>query len=280
MRIDKGKCVGCANCVPVCPMGAIYIEDDRRATIVADECVECYTCYRGLSTEHLPGSTIRAIRGLLRVFRLRFEPDPDVCPTSAIVPDELAWPRSVRRVFSDPVVPHELTGIGGRGTAEVKTNDVTGRVQDGEGGFVVELGRPGVGVRFREVLKVTSALAEGGVRFEPNNPVTALMSDAAKGQLRSDVLEEKILSCIVEFKVTLEQVPAVLALVEGISREVDTVVSVGVSTRCAEDGTDPLGRILLDLGYDAYRGKVNLGLGRRSNPPNERAEPSLVGVRQ
>ena len=279
MRIDKGKCVGCANCVPVCPMGAIYIEDDRRATIVADECVECYTCYRGLSTEHLPGSTIRAIRGLLRVFRLRFEPDPDVCPTSAIVPDELAWPRSVRRVFSDPVVPHELTGIGGRGTAEVKTNDVTGRVQDGEGGFVVELGRPGVGVRFREVLKVTSALAEGGVRFEPNNPVTALMSDAAKGQLRSDVLEEKILSCIVEFKVTLEQVPAVLALVEGISREVDTVVSVGVSTRCGDDGTDPLGRILLDLGYDAYRGKVNLGLGRRSNPMDDRAEPSLVGGR-
>ena len=280
MHIDKGKCVGCANCVPVCPMGAIYIEDDRRATIVTDECVECFTCYRGLSTEHLPGSIIRAIRGLLRVFRLRFEPDPDVCPTSAIVPDELAWPRSVRRVFSDPVVPHDLTGIGGRGTAEVKTNDVTGRVQDGEGGFVVELGRPGVGVRFREVLKVTSALTEGGVRFEPNNPVTALMSDAATGQLRSDVLDEKILSCIVEFKVTLDQVPRVLDVIEGISREVDTVVSVGVSTRCAEDGADTLGRILINLGYDAYRGKVNLGLGRRSNPPDERAEPSLVGGRQ
>jgi formate hydrogenlyase subunit 6/NADH:ubiquinone oxidoreductase subunit I len=27
-HIDKRKCVGCANCVPVCPMGAIYIGYD------------------------------------------------------------------------------------------------------------------------------------------------------------------------------------------------------------------------------------------------------------
>ena len=275
MHIDRGKCVGCANCVPVCPMGAMYIGDDGRATINTDECVECFTCHRGLSTEHLPGPLIRMIRGLLRIVRLRFEPDPDVCPTAAIVPDELAWPRSLRRTFSDPVVPHELTGIGGRGTAEVKTNDVTGRVQVGESGFVVELGRPGVGVRFREVLKVTSALAAAGVHFEPNNPVSALMSDVASGQLRADVLDEKILSCIVEFKVSLGRVPEVLRAVEGISRKVDTVVSVGVSTRCADDGTDPLGAMLSNLGYDAFRGKVNLGTGRRTNPPADRVQPSM-----
>ena len=280
MHIDKARCVGCANCVPVCPMGAIYIGEDRRATINADECVECFTCYRGLSTEHLPGSVIRALRNVLRFLRLRFEPDPDVCPTAAIVPDELPWPRSVRRVFSDPVVPHEVTGIGGRGTAEVKTNDVTGRIQDGDGGFVVEFGRPGVGVRLREVDKATTALAAAGVHFEPNNPVTALMSDVASGQLRTDVLNEKILSCIVEFKVKLEQVPQILRVVEDLSRRVDTVVSVGVSARCSANGADPLKEVLSNLGYDFYRGKVNLGLGRRSNPPVCQSKPSLTGGRR
>jgi len=33
MEIDKKKCVGCANCVPVCPMGAIYIKGDGLAEI-------------------------------------------------------------------------------------------------------------------------------------------------------------------------------------------------------------------------------------------------------
>jgi hypothetical protein len=35
-------------------------------------------------------------------------------------------------------VPHESTGIEGRGTEEVKTNDVTGRVNIGEVGFTIE----------------------------------------------------------------------------------------------------------------------------------------------
>ena len=80
--------------------------------------------------------------------RVRFDPEPDVCPTAAFVPEDLTWPRTVRRAFSDPSVPHESTGIEGRGTEEVKTNDVSGRVQAGEVGFTIEFGRPGVGRTF------------------------------------------------------------------------------------------------------------------------------------
>ncbi|MBP1779525.1 MAG: 4Fe-4S dicluster domain, partial [candidate division NC10 bacterium] len=40
MEIDDRKCVACANCVPVCPMGAIYIDPAvNRATVNLDECV-------------------------------------------------------------------------------------------------------------------------------------------------------------------------------------------------------------------------------------------------
>ena len=272
MKIDPDKCVACGNCVPVCPMGAISIEPAiGRATINSDECVECFACYRGMSKEHLNPLMVRAVRRVAKLFRFRFDPEPDICPTDAIVPQELAWPRIVRRAFSDPQVPHESTGIHGRGTAEVKTNDVTHRVKDGEAGFVVEFGRPGVGARFGDIQRVTTALAQLGVEFEENNPVASLMTDRSRGLIREDILNEKILSAIVEIKAPIERVPAVLQSIRDLAGEVDTVISVGVSTRCDSAGNDLLGEILEREGYPAYRGKTNLGLGHASamqNSPN------------
>ena len=268
MKIDPDKCVACGNCVPICPMGAIHIDPSvGRATVDADECVECFTCYRGMSKEHLNPTMVRAIRKAARLFRFRFDPEPDICPTDAITPQDLAWPRIVRRAFSDPQVPHESTGIHGRGTAEVKTNDVTARVNEGEAGFVIEFGRPGVGARFRAIERVTTALADLGVEFEKNNPVTSLMRDASRGLIREDILDEKILSAIVEIKTRLEQVPAVLKTIDGLKSSVDTVIAIGVSTRCDSAGSDRLREMLTREGYPAYRGKTNLGLGRVTSAP-------------
>lgn len=265
MQIDRQKCVACGNCVPICPMGAISIDPaQNRAVVNSDECVECYTCYRGMSMEKLNPTLIRGIRRLLKTFRLRFDPEPDVCPTSAITPDELAWPRVVRRAFSDPVVSHESTGVHGRGTEEVKTNDVTNRVGVGEVGYVIEFGRPTVGVRFRDIQKMTQALARIGIEFEPKNPVTHMMSDKQTGKLREDILNEKILSAIVEFKTRIENVAAILQRVEDVSKTLETVVSVGVSTRCGEQGSSALDEVLVQEGFSFVRGKTNLGLGGRS----------------
>src|SRR5438128_7067723 len=262
MQIDQQKCVACGNCSPVCPMGAISIDPlKNRASVNADECVECYTCFRGMSMEKLNPTMVRGIRGLLKLFRLRFDPEPDVCPTSAITPDEIAWPRIVRRAFSDPLVTHESTGVHGRGTEEVKTNDVTNRVGIGEVGYVVEFGRPTVGVRFRDIEKMTQALAALGIEFEPKNPVTHMMSDRKTGKLRDDILGEKILSAIVEFKTRIDNVPAVLRRVDEVSKTLDTVVAVGVSTRCAENGESALDEVLVEEGFRYVRGKTNLGLG-------------------
>jgi len=269
MKIDPDKCVACGNCVPICPMGAISIEPaSGRATINADECVECFTCYRGMSKEHLNPSMVRAVRRVAKLFRFRFDPEPDICPTDAIITEELTWPRIVRRAFSDPQVPHESTGIHGRGTAEVKTNDVTQRVKEGEAGFVVEFGRPGVGARFRDIQHITTALAKLGVEFEANNPVASLMTDRSRGLIREDILNEKILSAIVEIKAPTERVPAVLQCIKDLAREVDTVISVGVSARCDSAGNDLLGKILEHEGYPAYRGKTNLGLGHATTTQN------------
>ncbi len=267
MRISLRKCVTCANCIPVCPMGAIYIDQDiNRARINDDACVECGTCYRGMSTENLNPVLIRTVRRVAKVFRFRFEPEPDVCPTSALEMNELEMPRLIRQIFSDPVIEHASTGIKGRGTEEVKTNDVNPRVGQGEVGYTIEFGRPGVGVRFSDIQVMTRALAEKGVMFEKNNPVTHLMMDTGSGKLRPDILDEKILSAIVEIKTSLNEVNEILGLVEEINENIDTVTAVGISTRCDEQGEENiLAPHLEKLGHRFHRAKTNMGLGRATN---------------
>ncbi len=267
MRIDPSKCVACANCVPICPMNAIVIDTAiNRAVIDYDACVECGTCYRGMSQEQLNPTIVRTIRALAKALRLRFEPEPDVCPTSAFVMEDLTWPRIVRRVFSDPLVEHESTGIHGRGTEEVKTNDLTGRVDVGEVGYVIEMGRPGVGVRFHQIQTMTEALAAIGVRFEDKNPITNLMTDRINGTLRSEILNEKILSAIIELKTSAQEVRGVLHTVASTARQLDTVVAVGVATRCSEDGEDlVLAPLLKGIEVRFDRAKTNVGLGRITN---------------
>jgi hypothetical protein len=208
------------------------------------------------------------VRGIAKAFRFRFEPEPDVCPTAAFEMEELEMPRLIRQIFSDPLVEHESTGIKGRGTEEVKTNDVNPRVGIGEVGYTIEFGRPGVGVRFRDIQDMTQDLARLGVAFESNNPITCLMTDQATGELPLEILDEKILSAIVEVKTSIDRVESVLQTVERVNQRIDTVVSVGVSTRCDENGEDTsLSPVLEELGFRYERAKTNLGLGRVTNEP-------------
>jgi ferredoxin len=240
MQIDRAKCVACGNCIPVCPMGAIYVDPSiGRATINQDECVECSTCLRNMAV---------------------------VCPTAAFVLKDVEWPRSVRRVFSNPQTGHASTGITGRGTEEVKTNDVTNRISVGEVGYAVEFGRPGVGVRFRDIQKVTMALARIHPAFEKENPITYLMSDRTTGELKPELLNEKILSGIVEIKTGMNRAPEFLGVIDRMSKEVDTVVAIAIATRCDQAGEENvLSGLLGRNGYSYQHAKTNLGLGRVTN---------------
>lgn len=264
MKINQDKCIGCGNCTYVCPMGAIFINPKTgRSTINRDECVECYACYNGLSAENLPPRIARLTRKFFDLFALRFDPEPDICPTSAFEPDDLEWPRVVRRAFSDPRVPHESTGVIGRGTEEVKTNEITNRIKIGEVGVTIEFGRPGVGARFYEIQEMSRALARAGVAFEKNNPVATLMTDTSTGEIRPDILNEKVLSAILEISIPSADLRGVLDIVRDVEKRIATTVILGVAVRCDEKGDDELvAPILEDLGYHPVRAKTNLGLGR------------------
>ena len=203
MKINPDKCVACGNCTYVCPMGAIYIDPAiKRATVDRNECVECYACFNGLE----PGASesddgAHDAQDAFQSMRLRFDPEPDVCPTAAFEPDELDWPRVVRRAFSDPRVPHESTGVEGRGTEEVKTNDVSGRVKVGEVGFTIEFGRPGVGVLVPRHSEDVLGAGQSGRDLREEEPDHVADVRCRDRHAPRDILDEKVMSAIVEIKV-------------------------------------------------------------------------------
>jgi hypothetical protein len=214
-------------------MGAIRVEG-KNVIIEADECVECGVCARS-----------------------------GICQDGAFVREELVWPRILRAEFSDPTIPHKKTDIAGRGTAEMKTNDVSGRIRRGEVGVAVELGRPGVGTRFTEVEKVTREVARLKIPLEEANPVSALVQDPKKGTLSPEILGEKVLSAIVEFKVPFDRAEEILDLLQRVTAKLDTVASISLIGRSERDGRIPLEELLNRRGVPFYpNGKVNVGLGR------------------
>jgi len=149
----------------------------------------------------------------------------------------------------------------GRGTAEMKTNDVTGRFQEGEVGFAIEIGRPGISTSFADVEKIAMALI-GKVDFEPKNPVTALL-DIETGKFKDPrVRRERALSAIIECKTTEDKGLEILNLLKKASKEIDTVFSLCVINRCY-DYKIPFKTQMVEAGFTPrINGKTNVGLGR------------------
>lgn len=230
IKIDMEKCVVCGSCVPYCPVGAIIFEEET-AYIDQKKCVECGVCFRS-----------------------------GACKVDALFQPKLSWPRVLRSVFSDPMAVHPETGIPGRGTEEMKTNDVTHRFKSGEVGIEIEVGRPGIAASFKDVEKVAMALAKHNVEFEPENPVTFLIGTKT-GRLKDmSVGKERVLSAIIELKTKQEDLVEIIETLRQVSEKIDTVISVGVITTCKHSEI-PI-KTLLEKAMVKPRinGKVNLGL--------------------
>jgi Pyruvate/2-oxoacid:ferredoxin oxidoreductase delta subunit len=240
MKADKDTCIACKRCFPYCPMGRIqsfhrhdtipgrvYIEIDQ------DKCTDCGVCFRA-----------------------------DICPVNALYQPEEPWPREVRAILSNPLIEFKGSQVPGRGTEEMKTNDVKGSFLPGEAGIGVELGRPGVGAYFKDVEIVAMALAPLGYEFAGENPVTHFMADVKTGKLRDDVLNEKATSAIIEGKCKLEVLPQVLEALKEAAEKVDTVFSVEIITKVPPVGEIPIVPILEKYGYFySINSKNNMGLG-------------------
>lgn len=241
MLIDQEKCSGCGICIPYCPGGAIALVN-KKARVDRDACLECGNCGRKMVVR---------------------------CPKDAFYeePGLYEGPRAARKFFSDPTTTHAVTRIPGRGTEEVKTNDVTGRVRRGEVGIALEVGRPCLGTSMVEIQKVTMALAALGVVFEEHNPLTHLLADRRTGAISEEYLGEKVVSAIVEFTDRVERLPLLIETIKKVARELDTVFSLDLVTCFDEDGSIPVLPVLNGLGITPRpNAKVNLGLGRPMAP--------------
>jgi NAD-dependent dihydropyrimidine dehydrogenase PreA subunit len=232
MDIDVDVCNGCRQCAIVCPVQAIQMIDNK-AVVDEEKCVECSVCYRDAN-----------------------------CPVNAIRMKRLKWPREIRIPFSNVVATHKITGISGRGTEEMKTNDVTNRYGFGEVGVSIELGRPGVGTKFRNIELFTTKFSSIGVIYEEKSPVTTLIIDD-DGHINEDVKEERVLSAIIEFKIPTEKLPQVLEVIRDVEREIDTVFSVGIASRIDKNNTEDIIHQVSQLGFEVRpNAKINIGLGK------------------
>ena len=237
MLINSDLCIMCGQCVPYCPMSCIK-EGPDSMEIDQDECVECGICKRNAN-----------------------------CPVGAFVEPELTMPRYVRKAFSDPFGKHKNIKYEhtGRGTEEIKTNDVTGRVHSlDKVSVAIEMGRPSIGTRFRDVEKITKVVSQFDIQFEPENPVTPYIIDKKTGQIDPEILDEKILSCIIEFVAKADDLQKILDAIKKESKNVDTVFSVCVICRVDENNKSVVEDQIIKNGYQINKAssKTNLGLGR------------------
>jgi NAD-dependent dihydropyrimidine dehydrogenase PreA subunit len=240
MYIDEELCKKCLDCRPVCPMGAIVLKD-KSVVIDYETCVECGVCRR-------------------------FE----ICPEAAIKQvDEIPYPRVIRAVFSDPIQRHESTGVQGRGTEEMKTNDVTNLFQKGKIGFSIELGRPAGGAYLSDLEKVIRKVTSMGGELAEDNPVYQLIDDLKTGALRPEVLGERVLSAIAEFLVPEEKSLDVIEEMKSfLNSELDCLVTMSVISRAGRDGSSGFLQKLKESGVDTYpNGKVNIGMALVGEAP-------------
>lgn len=243
MVIHQDQCVGCGICTLYCPNDAITMVEGengkRKAQIDQELCLECGNCIRP------------------RVVR---------CPVKAIYElpvEERSASRQMRRFFSDPSTTHPLTGVPGRGTEEVKTNDVTGRVCRGELGFCLELGRPTVGTSALDIEKVTMALAQMGIVLESCNPVCEMIANGETGEFKPEYRDAFFISAIVEFVVPFARGAEIIRACQKMADEVDTVFSFDLVCCYDEDGVNPAIALCESENVKPrMNAKVNIGIGR------------------
>ena len=227
MRINQDECIGCWLCIPYCPTQAIRknLPENSTTFVNQKECVECGTCL---------GS--------------------GVCSTDAIFWPELSWFREIKR--------SSTSGGRGTGSGDVKANDIRSIYWDGEVAIGAELGRPEIGFYFRDLERVTKALAKMGIEYEVGKSVRVLF-DPETGNLKNrEFRDEKAMAARVETKVRTEDAVEVINAFREVARDIDTVLSIDIISKCM-DGAIPVLPLLEGAGIVVrVNGKTNIGLGR------------------
>ena len=44
VNVDSEKCTGCGECVDICPVEVLELQDEKSVPVNAEECVGCESC--------------------------------------------------------------------------------------------------------------------------------------------------------------------------------------------------------------------------------------------
>ncbi|MBW2311572.1 MAG: 4Fe-4S dicluster domain-containing protein [Deltaproteobacteria bacterium] len=44
VEVDQEKCIGCGECVDVCPVDVYEMQDEKSVPVNAEECIGCESC--------------------------------------------------------------------------------------------------------------------------------------------------------------------------------------------------------------------------------------------
>jgi hypothetical protein len=133
-------------------------------------------------------------------------------------------------------------------------------------GVAIEVGRPTLGMRLWDVQKITRALARAGIhKIEKHNPIHSMIADEATGDLKPELLDERILSAIIEMQVGWDELGGILRTIKEVAKEVDGVFCVDVFTVVGPRLKIPE-EVLESIRAEGFtwrpNAKINMGFGR------------------
>ena len=51
IEVDVEKCIGCGDCVDVCPSDVYEMQDEKSVPVNAEECIDCESCVEACEQE-------------------------------------------------------------------------------------------------------------------------------------------------------------------------------------------------------------------------------------
>jgi NAD-dependent dihydropyrimidine dehydrogenase PreA subunit len=51
IEVDEEKCIGCGDCVDVCPVDVYEMQDEKSVSVNVEECIGCESCVEACEQE-------------------------------------------------------------------------------------------------------------------------------------------------------------------------------------------------------------------------------------
>lgn len=228
LEIRGDLCIGCGLCVPYCITGAISLKEGK-AVVNGDKCVLCNSCVRAV-------------------------PCPIEGAISASPPESLDESGSLATHLSDVITVQPRRFI---------TNEFPQVLRNiKEVAFLIELGRPGQISTLNEMRKVIGALRKIDIELSYSSArwdtmlgrkIKNLLSEQRVAKKDEKLLNVKwICGPMLGFQVDQGDVPRVIEALEGVAKDLDTVMSVNVTQKFDTDGTISVMKTLEKIGIE-YR---------------------------